>query len=140
MHYKVMLWRNWKYSRKMWTLASANLTRDVNKAGLHHRHINTECSEFLFFFGRWGKLYHKTTLITCKSAYLFICLVSQIKHLLLIALRRSKPRNRNFRQKLLWKKAVLKNLTNFPEKILWWSSFLNTCSLYFFKKNNANVF
>ena len=44
-HYKVLPWLNWKCSRKILPPASANLTCDFIKTGLHHWHF--ECSYFL---------------------------------------------------------------------------------------------
>ena len=38
----------------MWAPASANLTCDFIKTGLHHGHIIAECSDFFM-----GKLFHK---------------------------------------------------------------------------------
>ena len=59
----------------------------------------------------------------------------------LIRLRRVNPRNRNICWKLFQKKAVLRNFANFTRKKLWWSRFVNTCSLCFFKKSsNTGVF
>ena len=72
---------------KMWTPASANLTCDFIKTGLHHGHIVAECSDF--FFWRGGKLFHKIALITCKG----VCLFSEPNkiHIALIGLRRANP-------------------------------------------------
>ena len=74
----------------MWTPASANLTCDFIKTGLHHGHNFTECADF---FG--GKLFHKIALITFKGVYLF----SEPNEILITlkGLRRANPRNRNIR-------------------------------------------
>ena len=83
--------------------------------------------------GGWGRgwgdgreLFYKIGLVTCKGV---ICLVSQIKYL------------------LLWQGCAGPNLEtetfaeSYSRKKLWWSPFLNTCSLCFFKKNsNTGVF
>ena len=55
-HYKVMLWRNWKYSMKMWTPASANLTCDFIITGLHHGH---NCCWMLRLFLLGGSCFTK---------------------------------------------------------------------------------
>ena len=91
---KVMLWRNWKYSRKMWTPASVNLICGFIKTGLHHGHIVAECSDYFW----WGKLFHKIALISCKGVYLF----SEPNQILiaLIGQRRANPRN--FDEVLSW--------------------------------------
>ena len=84
-------------------------------------------------------LFHKIALITCKGVYLF----SKPNQILiaLIRLSRVNPRNRNICWKLFQKKAALRNFANFTGKKLWWSRFMNTCSLCFFKKNsNTGVY
>ena len=132
-HYKVMLWQNWKYSRKMWTPASANLTWDFIKTGLHHEHIVAECSDI-----SGGKLFHKIALIACKSVFLF----SEPNQILIafIGLRRASPWNRNIRRKLFQKKVILKNFTNFTEKKVWRSPFLKLATSAFLRRTPVQVF
>ena len=100
----------------MWTLASANLTCDFIKTGLHNRQIIAECPDFFLVGRRGSKLFHKIALITCKGVHL-LSKPNQIL-IVLIGLPKANLRNRNIRRKLFKKTAVLKNLTNFTEKKL----------------------